>query len=175
MPDSHPLDREAVEKLFGIKRRQANYLMSKFKGYAVGQSTALTRSDLLERIDEMSGQCGVAAAEIQEKIRAVSFINTLQRKPRPKRIPPPPPRAVGTPLPAGIRLVAPGELVIEFTTPEELLSRNLALSQSAIADFASFALGLEYAPTRNGDCTVDDDPLPADIPPPPASSGDAGT
>jgi hypothetical protein len=158
MPESCPLDRKAVEMLFGVKARQANNLMIKFAGYAVGQSIALSRTDLLARIDEMSGPSGVARAVIQEKRRAVSYFNAEERKVRPKKIPLPPPKPVGAPLPAGVRLVAAGQILIEFTDPEELLSRNLALSQSAITDFASFAAGLEYGHPRNGDCTVDNPP-----------------
>jgi hypothetical protein len=155
MDDSVPLDRKAIEGLFGLKPRQSNYLMRKFKGYAVGQSTALTRSDLLERIDELAAPGGVAAAKIQEKKRAVSFFAAEERKVRPERIPPPPPKPTAAALPSGMRLIAPGRLLIEFHSPEELLSHNLALSQSAITDFASFAAGLEFVSPRNGDCTVD--------------------
>ncbi len=155
MDDSVPLDRKAIEGLFGLKPRQANYLMNKFQGYAVGQSTALTRSDLLQRIDELAAPGGVAAAKIQEKRRAVSFFKAEGRKVRPPRIPPPPVKLTPAALPTGMRLVGHGQLLTEYSSPEELLSRHLALSQSAIADFASFAASLEYAAPRNGDCTVD--------------------
>ncbi len=158
MDDSLPLDRRAIETLFGLKRRQANKLMNKFQGYAVGQSTVLSRSDLLQRIDELAAPGGVAAAKIQEKQRALSFFQAEERKARPPRIPPPPIKAAPAALPAGMRLVGHGQLLIEYSSPEELLSRHLALSQSAITDFASFAASLEYAEPRNGDCTVDSDP-----------------
>ncbi len=155
MDDSVPLDRKAIEGLFGLKPRQANYLMNKFQGYAVGQSTALTRSDLLDRIDEMATPGGVAAAKIQEKKRAVSIFNTEERKARPQKIPPPPANPAPAALPAGMRLIGHGKLLTEYTSPEELLSRHLALCQSAVTDFASFSASLEYALPRNGDCTVD--------------------
>lgn len=153
LPESCPLDRQAVERLFGVKPRQANNLMSLFAGYTVGQSFALSRSDLLSRIDEMARPGGVAHKEIQQKIRAVTALNALQQQAQPRRIPaPPPPPPTGAPLPTGVHLLAAGQIRIDFTTPEELLSRILALSQSAVSDFAAFASSL--VPMRSGDCTV---------------------
>lgn len=154
--ESVPLDRKAIEELFGLKPRQAIYLMTKFKGYAIGQSIALNRLDLIARIDEMAAPGGLAAAKIQEKKRELVKLKLQAQMARPKKIPPPPPPPTPADLPAGIRIVGHGQLLIEYSSPEDLLSRHLALSQTAIKDFGRFAAALEYIQPRNGDCTVDE-------------------
>jgi hypothetical protein len=153
-PKSKLLDRKAIENLFGVKARQANNLMQKFDGYEVGQSFAVSRSELLARIDEMSGPRGVAHAAIQQKISSDSFLNDPQQLIRPKKIPLPPPKPVGAPLPAGVSQFAPGKVLIDYTSSGELLSCCYAIVKSAVDDYARFDAALEYPPPRNGDCTA---------------------
>lgn len=147
------LDRSAIQDLFGIKARHANNLMSKFMGTATGSGHVVLLSDLLERIDEMSAPGGVAAAEIQRKQKNKAHLEKQQTQVRPRKIPRPPPPPAGAALPEGIRQIAPGQVLIEYSTPEELLSRVLAISESSIKDFAAFSAGLEFPSDRNGGCT----------------------
>ena len=173
IPESHTtIDRATFQVLFGVKARRANTLMGTVKGRRVGSGIEVFRSDLIAWIDTMTGPRGVATAEIQQKLRSDAFINTLQRKARPKRIPSPPPKPVGATLPAGVRMIAPGELLITFSTPEELCSRNLALAHAAVEDFASFAAALEFLPPRNCDCTAGESSPSTSFAPVMAPSGD---
>ncbi len=171
-PVDAPIFRKSIVELFGVKARQANKLMSKVPGYASsphshhrhdGRRHSLTRSALLEMLDELAAPGGLAAAKIQEKKDMASFFIAEERKVRPQKIPPPPPKPVSAALPAGMRLIGPGQLLTEYSSPEELLSLHMALSHSAVADFASFAASVEYVPPRDGDCTVDDSPNPPSL------------
>jgi hypothetical protein len=94
----------------------------------------------------MGAHRGVAGAETTRKSRLIEALEAIQRKPRPRRIvvpPPPPPRQANTSLPPGFTVSAPGELRLQFSTPEELLGRIQSLLEAAVKDFASFELNLE--------------------------------
>jgi hypothetical protein len=136
------LDRPAIERLFGVRARQANYLMRGLVGYKTGTSSVVNREDLLLKLDQMATPGGVPSAEIQRKARVVETLDALKRNVRPRRICPPPPRLTADPLPPGARISAPGELTILFSSPDDLLGRIMFLLQSANSDFASFADGL---------------------------------
>jgi len=151
--DSPIIDRAVIERLFSIKRRQANYIMSKLGGYVSGSSVVIRREDLLLKLTDLAGSRGVPKAETQRKARVIEALNAVKSAPRPRRIPAPPPRRPRDPLPAGVSISAPGEMRIVFSSPETLLSTILGVVQSASADFANFAAGLEYSPSRNGVCT----------------------
>ena len=55
------LDRPAIEKLFGVKRRQANNLMRGLGGYRIGRAAVVGREDLLLKLDQMAGPRGYLA------------------------------------------------------------------------------------------------------------------
>jgi hypothetical protein len=139
------VDRGAIQTLFGIRRRQANYLMRALGGYQIGRSAVVDRQELLLRLDEMAANRGIAQAESRRKASVLETLDKLRRQAaRPRRIVPPPPlpRAAASSLPAGIAIASPGELAIRFSSPEELLGRILGLVQSASKDFAGFATSL---------------------------------
>jgi len=144
------VDRPVIERLFSLKRRQANYLMRTLGGYHIGQAAVVSRETLLAKLDEISTEPGKQhgyRAQAQRKARVVEFLNEalddLRNAARPRRISAPPARAPGSPLPTGVHIASPGVLSIAFTTPEELLGRIMALAQSAAGDYAAFAAGLE--------------------------------
>jgi hypothetical protein len=140
------LDRPAVEKLFGLRRRQANYLMLKMGGgYRIGPAVVLDRQQLLTRLDGLAGMKESAAATGRQA-RVVEALDELRRKARPRRIDPPPPPVAGRALPAGAQVSARGELTLCFASPEHLLGVVLSLAQSAAGDFAAFAASLEFEP-----------------------------
>ena len=141
------LDRPAIEKLFGVKRRQANNLMRGLGGYRIGHAAVVGREDLLLKLDQMAGPRGYLA-QIERKSRVVETLDTLRSEARPRRVSPPPPRRTSSALPAGTRISAPGELTISFTSPEDLLGRVMGLAQSAAGDFAAFAAGLTQETDR---------------------------
>jgi hypothetical protein len=140
------IDRPTIEQLFGVGRRQANNLIRIHHGYQVGTSKVVARDKLLAGLEKMGAHRGVAGAETTRKSRLIEALEAIQRKPRPRRIvlpPPPPPRQASTSLPPGFTVSAPGELRLQFSTPEELLGRIQSLLEAAVKDFASFELCLE--------------------------------
>jgi hypothetical protein len=137
------LDRPAIEKLFGVKRRQANNLMRGLGGYRIGRAAVVGREDLLLKLDQMAGPRGYLA-QVERKARVVETLDAVRNQARPRRVSPPPPRRAGSTLPAGARISAPGELTISFTSPEDLLGRVMGLAQSAAGDFSGFAAGLDF-------------------------------
>jgi len=147
------LDRLAIERLFGVKSRQANYLMRSLGGYRIGPASVVDRDQLLHQLERMATPRGVSSAATERKARVIERLDALAREARPRRILAPPPRRPSDPLPPGIRLSAPGEIAIRFASPEELLGLILALAQSASTDFAAFAVSLIDSPTRNCVCT----------------------
>ena len=158
------IDRPTIERLFGVGRRQANNLMRIHHGYQLGTSKVVARDKLLAGLEKMGAHRGVATAETTRKSRLIEALEAIQRRPRPRRIPPPPPRQGSTSLPPGFTVTAPGELTLQFSTPEELLGRIQSLLEAAVKDFASFELSLE--PPSLGVAYVQ----PLETPPAPKSS-----
>jgi hypothetical protein len=146
MTSTPSLDRPAIERLFGLRARQANYLMRGLPGRRLGSAVVIDREALLAHLDELAAPRGVARAATQRKASVLETLDALRREGRPRRIPPPPPPAARGALPAGVRLAAPGELALAFATPEQLLGRILALAQAASSNFAAFAQSLEFLP-----------------------------
>jgi hypothetical protein len=139
------LDRPAIERLFRVRSRQANYLMRGLGGYKTGTSSWVSREDLLLKLDQMAAPRGVPSAETERKSKVIDNLNKLRLE-RPRRISAPPPRRSADPLPTGVSISSPGELTIRFTSPEDLLTCILGLAKSATSDFAAFAAGLEHSP-----------------------------
>jgi hypothetical protein len=134
------IDRQAIEQLFGVRPRQANNLMRGLGGYRIGSAAVVRREDLLLQLGQLAGPRGYAA-QAQRKARVVESLDDLRRTVRPRRVAPPP--VSNSPLPAGTRISAPGELTLSFSSPEELLGRIMGLAQSAVGDWAAFVASLE--------------------------------
>jgi hypothetical protein len=159
------VDRAAIERLFGVRARQANNLMRSFDGYKTGQSMLVNRVDLVERLDELAAPRGVASAETKRKVTVIAAIDALHRNNRPRRIAPSPPRPEPASLPSGVSITSPGEMAIVFSSPEELLSAIMAMAQSATKNFAGFETSLESPLSRSCVCTAgNDNPTPAPDP-----------
>lgn len=139
--DAPVLDRQSVQKLFGVRERTANVLVRTFGGYRAGNTFVLDRLQLIEALRNLSDPA--AAAEQSRRARVVELVESLRSAPRP-RIPSPPPPAPAE-LPEGITVPADGQMMIQFSRPEELLSRVLSLTQLASKDFAGFVARLEAA------------------------------
>ena len=134
------VDRAAVEKLFGLKRRRAIVLMHKFGGYQAGRTFLIDRLRLLEALAALQGggdfQFEQRRRERLEKVfdESREYLRTRQIA-----IPMPPSRRCFSldHLDAGVCLV-PGVLSIEFQEPIELLQKLYALSQAIGHDFELF-------------------------------------
>jgi hypothetical protein len=132
------IDRASIEKIFGLRRRQALRLMTSLKGHKVGCAYVVDRAHLLSELSDLMRSRGVRR-EQQRKRHILDTLSTLQQEAtaRTTRIPMPAP--VLHNLPEGILLTRPGEISVAFRSPEELLSRVLALSEAAARDYAKFA------------------------------------
>jgi hypothetical protein len=158
------VDRAAVEKLFRVRPRQANNLMRVLGGVRTGTAMWVARSELIARLDELAQPRGVAGAATQRKASVLEHLNALHANARPRRIPPPPPRAANASLPAGASIASPGEMTVRFSSAEDLLGIVLGLSQSAVKDFAGFARSLEFpAPLQDAPVHIGN-PAPAPDP-----------
>jgi hypothetical protein len=134
------VDRAAIERLFGLRRRQAIDLMSRFGGYQAGRTFLITRDQLLAQLDAVA-----AGNEYQQEAirrdRVASSIESIQRTRQSE--------AVRIPVSAevfGSRLqtlgsdvrLRPGKLEIEFAGAEDLLGKLFGLAQAALNDYAAF-------------------------------------
>jgi hypothetical protein len=138
------IDRSAIEQLFGVGRRQANNLIRIHHGYQLGASKVVDRTKLLAGLEKMGEHRGVAGAETKRKTTMIEALESVQRKPRPRRIKPPLPRVTNTSLPPGFTVSAPGELRLQFSTASELLERIQSFVEAAVKDFASFERCLDH-------------------------------
>jgi hypothetical protein len=136
------LDRRAIEHLFGLGPRQANNLLRSLPGHTLGTSSVISREELLSQLDQMATP-RAQAAELARHTSVLEELDRLRSAPRVRRLPAPPrPAPHRTSLPTGVRIPAPGQMTIPFTSPEELLGHLLVLAQSAAKDFAAFAAAL---------------------------------
>jgi hypothetical protein len=147
------LDRSAIERLFGVRARQANYIMRGLPGRKLGNAIVVDREQLLLKLDDLAGPRGVALAETKRKASVIETLEALKREGRPRRITPPPIVEANVALPAGVRISAPGELTISYSSPEDLLGRVLGLAQAASLNFASFTAGLAFSSHGSSVCT----------------------
>src|SRR5437870_10420459 len=74
-PASPPfLDRPAIEKLFGLRRRQAIRILTACGGYQVGKTFLINRDALLAYIEEVAADGAVERIR-QRKLRISSALN----------------------------------------------------------------------------------------------------
>lgn len=134
------LDRPAIERLFGLRRRQAIRLLAACGGYRVGSSFVAGRKEVAAFVRRYRTS-GAAAFAAQRKERILDQINEARRHAAGRRVEIP----VGSEvfslafahLPPGIEL-RPGRLTISFDEPLELLQKLFAFSQALSNDFAEF-------------------------------------
>jgi hypothetical protein len=133
------VDRAIVEKLFGLRRRQAIALLHRFGGYQAGRTFLLDRRLLVEELRRVShGEDFDSETRRQQRLGdAVDECRRNQAASQ-VRIPIRPEfaRKVAD-LPAGICLEA-GHLQVEFFGAEDLLAKLYELSQAAARDFDRF-------------------------------------
>jgi hypothetical protein len=132
------LDRAAVERLFGLRRRQAIRLMAACGGWQAGRAFLIERGALAARLAALADKRPVAQ-EMTRRRRLDDTLQVLAREFRPRTAVLPP--AAGPGWPAEVR-VAPGELRIAFSSPEHLLGSILALTEAAVHDLDAFAARL---------------------------------
>jgi hypothetical protein len=133
-------DRPAIERFFGLRRRQAIALMHRLGGYQIGKTFLVERPALLQFLRNPERRF---AAEV-EADRFRSVLDTLGRAKEElhfRRIPVPATARVYQlefdGLPEGIEF-DPAELRIRFDHPHQLLEKLFALSQALANDYETF-------------------------------------
>jgi hypothetical protein len=138
--ESPVLDRALVERLFGVRRRQAITLMHQFSGYQTGKAFLLDRLQLIRTLAQLRDHDDFHR-ERARKQRLVDSLNELRQFRSSVRVAIPAPVAsnasLNAALPPGVDL-GPGLLAVRFTTPEELLGTLFLLAQNIAADFEHF-------------------------------------
>jgi hypothetical protein len=134
------VDRAAIEKLFGLGRRQAINLMRRFDGHLSGRHWFVDRLKMIERLGEVALLPGYGD-EIRRKVALKDQIEILRKTNNPTlqqpiTTPPPPEKDVS--LPQGARVLKAGQMLISYQTTAELLGILLALTQEAVDDYAGF-------------------------------------
>jgi len=126
------LDRQAIEGLFGIRRRQAIALLHRLAGYKVGRTFVVPREAAIEE----------AAAK---KSGVMEFLGEARQGLQLPSIPLPVAAKLSditfNGLPPGIRL-QPDRLTIRFQSATDLLQKLFSLSQALANDFETLELQL---------------------------------
>lgn len=134
------LDRPAVERLFGVRRRQAIHLLGRFGGYQVGKTFLVPREAV---IDFLRNPRRHVSAELEKDRfeRVANALGQARQDLHQRRMPIPIPADTHSleisGLPEGIRLET-GRLTVHFDKPVELLQKLFALSQALANDFETF-------------------------------------
>jgi len=145
------VDRAIIERLFGLRRRQAIELLHRFGGYQAGRTFLVDRRLLMEHLRRLvEGEEFQREHRRQERLgQAVDQLRRQQTAARVK-IPVAPDvfsRKLAD-LPPGVALEA-GHLHIAFSGTEDLLSKLFELSQAASNDFDRFRAAAEPAERRS--------------------------
>jgi len=134
------IDRAAVERLFGLRRRQAIELLNRLGGYQAGRTLVIGRDQLIAQLDTIA----TGSEYRQETARLERLAASIDKIQRTRQS-----EAVRIPvsvevfgarmqtLGSGVQL-RPGKLEIEFAGPEDLLRKLFALAQAVGNDYAGF-------------------------------------
>ena len=140
------LDRAVIEKLFGLKRRQAIQLLHRFGGYQAGRTFLVDRQELVERLEAIrDGE--TFRYEQRRRRRLVAELESVRKylQAAAVKIPlRPQTRYQIATLPPDVDL-QPGRLRVEFDGVEDLLSKLFELAHSAANDFERFRNAVESA------------------------------
>ena len=135
------IDRAVIERLFGLRRRQAIELMHRFGGYQAGRTFLIGREQLLEQLEHVSvgDDC---QREVARREQVSAAIEKIQRTHRSEAV-----RIAVTPdvFATSMRTLAPdvqlrpGKLEIEFAGAEDLLRKLFGLAQAVAHENGHFA------------------------------------
>lgn len=129
------LDRTGFERLFQVRRRRAIQLMHGFGGYQTGRTFLIDRVQLITELERAQASKDYSF-EVRRKQHLAESLETLERHRAAARVRIPittrPPS--GSLLPPDVHL-EPGRLILDFTTPEDLLSKLFLLAQKMAEDF----------------------------------------
>jgi hypothetical protein len=135
------VDRAVIERLFGVRRRQAIQLMHRFGGYQAGKTFLLETGRLAQNLQALADTPEFHEVEHQKRRLSSTLDQAWQnRTAHTFRIPVSPSSRdrVVADLPPGITLI-PGRLMVEFTGVEDLMSKLYEVAQAAANDFDAFS------------------------------------
>jgi hypothetical protein len=131
------LDRQAIEDLFGVRRRQAITLLHRLAGYKVGRTFVVPREAVIEFLQKIAASGAIEEAAAK-KNSLIEFLGQAKQSLQLPSIPLPATTKLSEitfhGLPPGIRL-QPDELTIHFQGAPDLLQKLLSLSQALANDF----------------------------------------
>ena len=141
--DTPLLDRATVERVFGVRRRSALYLMSRLGSYQVGRTALVPTADVIGLVEAVGSSEEFRYGK-RRRVRLWEKLDAIRRDQAARQvvIAEPKPMPAGTLLPEGVR-VASSTLQISFRSAEELLSRLYALSQSIATNYEAFQFLVE--------------------------------
>lgn len=131
------LDRQAVERIFGVGERRARQLMAGLPALQVGNAVAVSRVALLERMRSTVGGARFQW-EAQRRARVSSFLQEARKQAAAASVALPVPRSRAfADLSADI-ILDPGELRVRFASAEDLAAKLYALAQAMADDWSAF-------------------------------------
>jgi hypothetical protein len=142
--DCEYLDRQAVEKVFGVGERRARQLMNALPCIRIGNAAAVRRLDLLNDLTRVRGS-GRVERELGRRARVAGLIEDLRRSAAARNVMIPvisPPEAGPLAFSAGIELGG-GRLQVSYSSAEDLASKLFELSQVMAADWLAFKSAIE--------------------------------
>jgi hypothetical protein len=145
------VDRAVIERLFGLRRRQAIELLHRFGGFQAGRTFLIDRRVLIDHLRRLAeGEDFERETSRKERLdQAVDQIRR-QRAAASVRIPVQPDvfsqKVAG--LPETI-VIEPGHLHIEFSGTEDLLSQLYQIAVAASNDFNFFRSATESVSQRS--------------------------
>jgi hypothetical protein len=144
------VDRATCERLFGVGRRRAAYLMRNFRGFCSGNTILLDRMQLIQQLRELAAAPDTAI-ERRRNRRLAKQLAGLHRHwaAAAVRIPVQPDACQRRfPMLARGVALAGGCLTVEFAAAEELLARLYEFLQAVAGDFEEFRRAAEQQAPR---------------------------
>ena len=134
------VDRAVIEQLFVLKRRRAIELLHQFGGYQAGRTFLIDRQRLIRFLERLE-QGDDFTFEIGRREHLSAGLDALRRHHvgATVRIPVEPEvfNARMRQLNEGVR-IASGQLIIQFSSKEDLLAKLFELAQAAANDYETF-------------------------------------
>jgi hypothetical protein len=154
--DNWAFDKIAIADNFGINIRQASKLLVILGAEKFGGAFIVSRGRLLAYLngraeDHPTRKEQERKAELTRKLTELHTAGPPLCAARPIGSNP------HSSLPAGVSVVAPGELRVRYDSPDTVLGVILALAELADLNALAFTHSLEYRPTEEEDEEEDDE------------------
>lgn len=146
------VDRTIMERLFGVKRREAINLLHRFGGYRSGNTFLAGRLGLIRQL-QLLQDSPEFSEEHHRRTKLSQELDQTRCDYAAARILLPVTRGVAnfrTTLPEGVHL-QPSRLQVDFSGAEDLLTKLYAIAQSAARDYERFRARLDGSAKERAD------------------------